>query len=88
MKNKIYAYLTEHTIVRVILVDGPIATVETSDNPMSLPLKTSVGTFSDIINEMRKHSIVYLYKAEVYPYPSVYGPADENNIMVRWGYVE
>lgn len=88
MKNKIYAHMYEHTTVRVILVDGPIAHVETSDKPFSLPLKTSVSTFDEVIEELTKHAVVYLWEAEQYPYPTPTSPASADNVKIRWGSIE
>lgn len=88
MKNKIYAHLFEHTKVRVILVDGPVAVVETSDVMFALPLKTSVGTFDELIGELSKHAVVYIWEAEPYPYPTPSHTASEGNIKIRWGSIE
>lgn len=88
MKNKIYAHMVEHTTVRVILVDGPIAQVETSDKPFALPLQTSVGTFDEVIEELTKHAVVYLWEAQSYPYPTPTSPASSDNVKIRWGFIE
>lgn len=88
MKNKIYSYLSENTTVRVILVDGPIANVETSGKPFSLPLQTNVGTFDEVIEELAKHAVVYLWEAEPYPYPILASPTSTDNVKIRWGFIE
>lgn len=88
MKNKIYAHMIEHTTVRVILVDGPIAQVETSDKSFALPLQTSVGTFDEVIEELTKHAVVYLWEAQSYPYPTPTSPASSDNVKIRWGSIE
>ncbi len=88
MKNKIYAHMIEHTTVRVILVDGPIAQVETSDKPFALPLQTCVGTFDEVIEELTKHAVVYLWEAQSYPYPTPTSQASIDNVQIRWGYIE
>lgn len=88
MKNKIYAHMIEHTTVRVILVDGPIAQVETSDKPFALPLQTCVGTFDEVIEELTKHAVVYLWEAQSYPYPTPTSQTSIDNVKIRWGYIE
>lgn len=80
--------MIEHTTVRVILVDGPIAQVETSDKPFSLPLQTCVGTFDEVIEELTKHAVVYLWEAQSYPYPTPTSQASIDNVQIRWGYIE
>ncbi|MEG1902979.1 MAG: hypothetical protein RR212_01170 [Bacteroidales bacterium] len=80
--------MTEHTTVRVILVDGPIVHVETSDKSFPLPLKTSVGTFDEAIEELTKHAVVYLWEAEHYPYPTPTSLASDDNVKIRWGSIE
>lgn len=80
--------MIEHTTVRVILVDGPIAQVETSDKPFALPLQTCVGTFDEVIEELTKHAVVYLWEAQSYPYPTPTSQASIDNVQIRWGYIE
>jgi len=82
MRNKIYAHLIENTTVRVLLVDGPIARVESSRGSLFLPLKCNVGTFDQIIEKLEKHAVVYIGEVKELENPV------EESLSIRWGFIE
>lgn len=84
MRNKIIAHMYEHTDTRVILADGPIARVETTNGPISLPLKSCMASsFDEVIEELSKHAVVYLWEVQ---HPLKH--RDPENMIVRWGAIE
>ena len=82
MKNKILACMFDNFDNRVIPVDSPIVQINSSAGVMVLPMHSQIGKFTQIIDEMQKHDIVYLYEAEVYRESDTAGL-----IKVRWGWI-
>lgn len=91
MRNKIIAHMYENTNSWLVLADGPIARVETTNGPIALPLKSTMGTFEEITDEMSKHAAVYLWEVKYPIKVSAEHPrkSEQSELMiVRWGGIE